>query len=245
MPTARASGATVMGEPAGGAGAGACSSFDNPQLYYSVTIPAATRANFTVTRGGTNNVRARILDSCTAMTCSVSTSTVDAMATPFSITNTTAAPVTNVIAVSGTVLPGTFSLAYVGTNPVAPNASCGTPTAVAPGGMTTINTAMGGTRPIVCSTTEGDVLYYSVAVPAGSSVNLSLTRSGATNMRMRVLDSCTAVSCVNSVATASATAVTASLVNGGAAARTFIVAVGAPGSSRPKGQATLAGGPRR
>jgi hypothetical protein len=237
-------GAPTTGDTAlGGPPASSCTA-DAAQLFYTINIPANNRAIVTLAHMGSQSARVRVLDSCSGMTCPTST-TSTTMGATVAIENTgaMARTVTLAVASSSTTTPSAFSIAHTSNTPFAANASCAAPVTVMPGSMVTINTmASLGSRPFGCDTTDGDVLYYSVTVPATSSVPLSLTRSGSTNMRMRVLNNCMATTCSASIATSSATPVSTNLVNASTMARTFIVAVGASGSSTAVGEGTLAVG---
>jgi hypothetical protein len=97
----------------GGAIATTCRTSDGPQLFYSVTVPAASRGTLTLTRGGAQDVAMRVLGSCTATTCDSSTATTSAMPTTLTV-DTAATPRTVIVSVSSTsqATSAPFTLAF-------------------------------------------------------------------------------------------------------------------------------------
>lgn len=119
---------------------------------------------------------------------------------------------------------GNYVLSASAFTPAA-NGVCAGATALAPGAMLAAqDLAVAGSASTVCNRTgDSGVLYYSVAVPASSRVDVTVTPTmGMTwTPSIRVLDSCTATTCV-----ASRTGTTATtLVNSGTSPRTFVLAV--------------------
>ena len=113
----------------------------------------------------------------------------------------------------------------------ATNATCATATPLVEGTpVTGQNPAGGGDRSTQCqSTVESGQLFYSVAVPAGRRVTLTLTQTSTTarTIALRVFDACPTAACVNSLSTTALTAQTLTFDNASASPRTYIVGVSA------------------
>ncbi|MDP3274910.1 MAG: hypothetical protein Q8Q09_06900 [Deltaproteobacteria bacterium] len=237
-PTALTAGATAMGSTAnGGTTATPCTNADaGGQVFYSFSIPANSRVSFAVTATGAQNVVARVVDSCAATAACLGNATTTAMGTAVNVTSTnaTAMPRTVIVAVASTsqTADGAFTITPM-VSALPANANCAAPTALTMGSTAMGDTTAGGGAPIGCNTTEGPGLFYSVTVPANTRATLTTTRTGTQSVRVRVLDSCTAMTCVASTLASSAAPVTTDIVNSSAAARTYLVEVGSSSASVP------------
>ena len=105
--------AATGGNTTGAGGAAMCATGENPELFYSVTVPAASRGTLTLTRAGAQDVAMRVLGSCTATACDSSTATTSAMPTTLTV-DTAATPRTVIVSVSSTsqATAAPFTLAF-------------------------------------------------------------------------------------------------------------------------------------
>lgn len=238
-PLALEQGTSARGDTASATSMAACAPVDRAQLFYAVTIAANTRGRFALRREGAVDVRARVLEACDSAQCNDSTATVDDREALIVIDNATAAPVQRIIAVSGTTGPATFSLQFAGSATIPTNQSCEQFAFVYPGNSAVVDTTNGAGAPVGCDTNEGRALYYDVVVGARQRATISLTRTSATDLRLRLYEDCAMGRCASSTATSSAAPITVELRNEGPMMRGFIVSVGAVGGPSSVGAGTL------
>jgi hypothetical protein len=226
--TALVSGAGATGGNTASAGAAApCATGENPELFYAVSVPANSRADVNIVQTAGQSVRARILDGCMAASCPVAaTTTMMGANNSLPVLNSTAGTRTFIVAISSTAAgaPGQFTIQHRGNAALAANATCATAQILGAGATAMANTAGGGATPTTCRPTDGPQLFYSITVPPATRGTLTLTRSGAQDVAMRVLSSCGAMLCDASVATAGPMAASTN-VDTGSVARTVIVSV--------------------
>jgi len=247
-PTTLALGATLSAQSTAGAGlvSSECSTAAGGQLFYMVTVPANSAVTVRATPAAMSGLRPvlRVKDTCAATTC-VATGTATAANMPGSVVLSNASAMARTYVVSAAdygTADGAFDLSASAPAMLAANASCSTPTPIAPGAtLAAQNSNAGGSRSTECTAANGAQLYYQVTVPAMSAVTVRATPSGtpAWTPVIRARDTCAATTCVTTN-TASAAGMPASVVlnNGGAAARTFVLSVA--GSSADGGAFDLA-----
>jgi hypothetical protein len=204
---------------------------------YTVPVPAGSTLQAIVTSSGANN-GVRLLDSCGATTCAASSDvTTGTTSTSFEsvlFSNTTAAPVSPIIAVSlattGATSVQTFTVNAV-INTTAANALCASPTPLTVGTAVTGQTiATGSAAPTACLTTAvGPTRYYSVNLAPNTGTVVTASPNGF-NANLRLLSSCTATTCVASSDVSSLTTGAEALTvrNTGTTPQTFVIAVGSP-----------------
>lgn len=110
----------------------------------------------------------------------------------------------------------------------ATNSTCAAATPLVEGTPVTGQNPAGGDRSTQCqSSVESGQLFYSVAVPAGRRVTLTLTQTSATarTIAMRVFDACPTAACVSSLSTSLLTAQTLTFDNASASPRTYTIGV--------------------
>ncbi|MCA2977095.1 MAG: hypothetical protein INH41_24880 [Myxococcaceae bacterium] len=201
-------GGTVAGETiqaGGGALTAACApSQAGPSRFYSVVVPAGTAVNVAAATTGFNigvrafNTCAQTATSCTAFADNTSSSTTETLR----LNNPGTTDQSYVVAVSASTLTttGTYSVsAVVTTPPPAANASCSAPTLLTAGTpVSGERSDLGGLPLTQCLPGQtGFVRYYTVPVPAGSTLQAVVTSNGANNA-VRLLDSCGATTCAAS-----------------------------------------------
>lgn len=215
-------------------------------LWYSITIPALSATTLTATPGATVDASLQVRDTCAAATCSAGRNDAGVgAAESLTITNSTAADITRVVAVgAATAVNGTIGLSLT-TSPLAPNAICaGAVSLGSSGSVTTPDTAIGGPRPTVTGCTgagTGTVLWYSVTVPANSATTVTATGAGAVDASIQSQDTCGAAACTAARNAAGAgLAETLTFTNATGADVTRVVAVGAAGATNGALNVTVA-----
>jgi hypothetical protein len=234
--TTLAPGAMLTGQDLGAAAAPStlCArTTDSAALYYSVTVPASSRVNLTLTptapMGVTWTPSIRVLDACDAMTCVLSR----AATTPTELVNTGTTPRTYrvIIARSATASPGVFTLAASAPSALASNAACGMSLSLPPSGLTNQNLAGSALPSAACLTSSvGGQLFYSVTVPANSAATVVARPTGTTPMWtpvVRLLDACDATTCAANATGTAGTPATLLVVNGGSTERSYKLSVAA------------------
>jgi hypothetical protein len=110
----------------------------------------------------------------------------------------------------------------------APNSSCAAPSVLTAGTPVTGNTDTGSDVPSRCITDGGQVLYYSLTVPAGNRATVTATPSDSTwSAALRVFDGCDATSCnANATSASDGAAASVSFDNRGTSDQTYLIAVG-------------------
>ncbi|MBL8941330.1 MAG: hypothetical protein JNM69_42685, partial [Archangium sp.] len=233
-PTALVEGTPTTGqstESGGAVGTSCAVSNSGPQRFYSFSVPAATRATFTVTpQAPAVSVVRRLVDSCAATTCLASGSGTTAGTLVFD--NRGGAPTTAIVSVAAT-RSGTDAVfdVSVATTPItlSANAQCSAATALVVDAAATAGETIqtGGTALTNCVTAQaGPVRYYTVDVPAGGAVSVTAT-SSAFNVGLRQLSNCGATTCDAFSNNTSSGAEALRLTNSGATTRTFTIAVSA------------------
>jgi hypothetical protein len=91
---------------------------------------------------------------------------------------------------------GRFSLT-VSIDPLAANGICSTPTALTDGVAVQGDTTIGSTGSVPCLGSSPGLLYYSMTVPAAKTLVVGLKPTLPSDMRVAILDSCSATSCLN------------------------------------------------
>ncbi|MFO0628786.1 MAG: hypothetical protein U0325_24640, partial [Polyangiales bacterium] len=254
-----APGAMLTGQDLGAAAAATAvcgRTTDSAALYYSVTVPASSRVNLTVTptapMGVTWTPSIRVLDACDATMCVQSR----ASTTPTELVNTGTTPRTFrvIVARSASTSPGAFTLAASAATALASNAVCGMARALTSSGLTNQNLAGAALPGTACLTTAlGGQLFYSVTVPANSAATVVARPTGTMptwTPAVRLLDACDATTCVASSTGGAGTAATLLVVNGTTTERSYKLSVAATAtgiegtfdlefSSRPVNPATV------
>ncbi len=207
-------------------------------LYYTVTIPAGNKMTAEVTpTDGTFDPVLRLLDTCTATSCAATAdSGYEGDAEMITQVNTGTMPQTVIIAVGsyGPTAPGTFDI-KVTMGSFAPNAVCMGAVPLTAGTPLTGQDVSGAAAPSnACLFGGGNVLYYSITVPARSALTVTATPSGAATLdpALRILATCNATSCLSSANLgASGDAETSTYRNLGMTAVPVLIAVGGSSSS--------------
>lgn len=207
------------------------------QVYYTYTIPANTQTTFTSVRNGMQDFILRQFDSCGLAACGgfAQTTAMTGTVAPV-ISNTSNMPRTVVFSVASTSSDPAANANFTITpmnRALAANALCANAITVNAGGSAAGNTAGAAVTATTCRIADGPQLFYSVTIPPGRRGILSLTRAGAQDTSMRVLDSCAANSCVSSTVTAGVAPVSLNVDNQGAANRTVIVSVSSASALTP------------
>lgn len=241
-PTVLAPGAMVAGDLAGsGATRSICGrTTDSGVLYYSVTVPATSRVNLTVTPvvpdGGTTfTPTVRVVDSCDATACSVATTGTGAVP----VINASNAPRTFIVMVARTFWDnaGAFSLSASAPMAVVEGTDCAVPRTVTPGmDLTAQDTAIGISPNTTCVTgSTGNQLFYQVTIPAGQYARVSATSTGMTARApvVRALTGCPATACEDFNTGTTTTDGVAFIANAGTTPRTAVFSVSSTGSTTP------------
>lgn len=219
---------------------------DSGALYYSVTVPASSRVNVSVTPvvpdGGTTFTPSiRVLDSCSSTTCVTSTSS----ATSVPLVNSGTSPRTFTVIVARTFWDavGTYSIAASAAMSVVRGTDCGLPITVTPGtDLTGQDTAIGTTPSSACVTSSnGNQLFYEVTVPAGQYARVSATSTGTTARSpvLRVVESCTATVCQDYHTGTTTTDGVAYITNTGTTPRTAVFSLSTTGGATVNGTFTV------
>jgi hypothetical protein len=202
--------------------------------YYSINVPAGRTVAVTVTPEATFDPAIRLFVGCTPTTCgayrnSFSTGQVERA----SYTNSTMMDQTVIIAVGGTVTgsTGTFELRAQLVAPAATNGTCASARPLTPTSPAIAQNAALATEPnaLPCEpTATGNVLHYSVNVPAGQTAIVTAAPYGtSTDPVLRVTDACGSMSCLTSANTGfSGTNEQLFFTNDGMTARDYIVTLG-------------------
>jgi hypothetical protein len=206
--TAVTSGTTVMGDTSfGGADAmtpcvgGPFGPMISGPLWFSVTVPAGQILRVNVTNIDSFTPVLGALDGC------------GANATCLTMMNQPAPPpggqlrYANGGATAQNVLffvghapfdsGGRFSMT-VSSDPLAANGNCATPKPLTDGVAVTGDTTLGATGTMPCSGPAMGMLYYSITVPANTTLGVELTPSTQWDAHVAILDSCVASSCLGS-----------------------------------------------
>lgn len=212
----------------------ACLTSEGGQIFYALNVPAGQRATITATRtGATGTVRLRALDSCAATTCVTNASSSTAATISVANVGTAARDFVITGASTSTSTSVTYDLTATLT-PLPDNAACERPaTLTTATAITGVNTAEGVVVNTACTTGEGPQRFYTVAVPPGQRVTIRATRTSTSGTaRVRVLESCTATTCLyNGVS--SSTEALGYFANTGATMRNVLFSVAATSSSTP------------
>jgi hypothetical protein len=220
LPTPLTVGAVEAGDTAsGGAPPLGCALSEQRGQFFSAVVPARSRATFTIRSVTSQQVRTRVLDSCTAGSCVQSALNNGFAQQDMIVENTSGADRTYLLQIGSVASTSTaqFTVHYVGTQSVAPNAVCTSPRDINVG-ETVVGDTRGGASTAVCRASRE--LYYRVAVPANSQAILELTRGATQNVEAVAFESCSTATCANLVATTSASLATLRLQNPTAAPRT-------------------------
>jgi hypothetical protein len=233
---------TMQDTTVGVASSALCSTSNSGrELFYSVTIPAGQYARVSATSTGMT-ARApvvRTLDACPATACedfNVGTTTADGVAY---IANTGTAPRTAIFSVSTTssTTTGTFTVRAALSALAGMGTTCAAPVALASGVAANGNSGNGFLPNRVCSTSEtGPQSFYSLTIPARqrSRIVVAPAMGAMYTARLRVLDSCTATTCVTSpVASTAGGAVETTVNNDTDMPRSVIVSVAATNTMNP------------
>ena len=213
---------------------------DSGVLYYSVTVPASSRLDVTVTPpavdGGTTwTPSIRVLDSCTATTCVTSRTGTTAT----TLVNSGMSPRTFIVAVAKSFgnSVGTFSIAASAATMVTAGTDCALPLTVTPGTDLTGQNTMTGLSPSTqCLTSSnGNQLFYQVTIPAGQYARVSATSTGMTARApvLRTLDSCAATTCADYHTGTTTTDAVAYIANTGTTPRTAVFSLSSTGATTP------------
>ncbi len=244
VPTTVSDGTTLVGEDASigfdDLSSDCLSYSTGPNVYYQVTVPMGMVLSATVSPDTVGmDPTIRLLDSCSATSCMAGVND-GYTGDPENLyyTNTTSADQTLIMAVGSydTSTTGTFDLA-VSIAPPPANATCTSATVVSDGDtISGDNPALGtDTLDSAClSSDTGTVLYYSVTVPDGMSLNVNVTPSSYWNPNIRLLDSCGATACMaNADGGYSGDPESLSYTNTTGSSQDLILAVGSSGTGSP------------
>jgi hypothetical protein len=244
-------GTPLMGQSTMGASltAAPCRSENGGQRFFSVSIPAGQRVRVTATppaSGGQQPVL-RAFDGCAATTCidnAIGGTSATPAAASVDIPNSGTTPRTVYVSLaspsSGTA--GTWDVAAA-LSPLVAGQFCAEPVALAPGMTLTNQDARNGVRPsAACSTTvNGGQLYYRLTVPAGQRTVVRAVPAGAMTAwtpTLRLLSTCTALSCLDSnTATAAGGTATLTIANGATTPQDYLLS--AAGTSAASGTFNL------
>jgi hypothetical protein len=200
-------GTAVTGTSITGGGAGTACNGDawGPQLHYTLRVPAGRRAVLTATPAGTAPWSAivRLRNGCGATSCvGAATSPMAGAAAVARYDNRDSAPVDIQVAVAATSgrQGGTFTLnAAFEDIPTAPtNAVCASATALANGASVTgesLSNAFSRLNGLCVPGAQGPSRFYTVSVPARTTLLAAATGAGGMDPVLRVLDACTSTSC--------------------------------------------------
>jgi hypothetical protein len=196
--------------------------------HYSVVVPGNTLVTVTASAVGFDPA-VSVVDSCTATACTSAVDTLGVNETVL-LRNTTSTAVTYQLSViDQTGVGGTFSLTSTST----PIASCASPAALSLGTLSGQLISSGGPAPTAClPLSTGPTVFFSVLVPPGETrlVRVNSTGTPTFNPSLRVLDSCSATTCVASN-DVTGSIETVSFSNSGSVPVTSIVAVGSGAST--------------
>lgn len=212
----------------------ACQPVAAGQLFYTLTVPAGSAGTVTVTPSATPAPWVpvvRIADRCGATTCAAVTTASPGAPAVATVNNESAAARTYRVSVSPAAVGpgGTFDL----TAEVAPpraGSACSAPLPLAAGADVTGSFGDATVASEVCrAAATGRVLFYRIAVPAATRVDLVVTPDAmsAWTPVVRVLDGCDATACAADGQGAAGSPFALSFANGTAAPRSYLVAVGA------------------
>ncbi|MBL8685342.1 MAG: hypothetical protein JNK05_39550 [Myxococcales bacterium] len=232
-------GSSVTAETTSATTVASCAPSDGRQLFYAVSLASISQANLTLERLGEHNVRARVLYSCSTTICPPVIETNGSGATPFRIDNPNGHPQTFIVAVSGVSGAASFRLTHA--RPPPSNIDCARAgfISVFSERSARVDTTLAGAPPVGCEQSEGRVLYYRVIVAENSRVTVTLSRVGATDMRMRHLADCSGTSCVASAATSGSTPASIEFINRSSVMTGFLLTVGAVGNASSTGVGIL------
>jgi hypothetical protein len=90
---------------------------------------------------------------------------------------------------------GRFSMT-VSADPLATNGICSTPTPLTDGVAVSGDTTLGATGTLPCFSSMSGMLYYSITVPAATTLAVELKPSGGWDAHVAILDACGASSCL-------------------------------------------------
>jgi hypothetical protein len=177
-----------------------------PLLYYQVTIPASRAGVFRVTPRGMFDPTIRVMATCTSTSCvNYRNSFAAGAAEVQAISNTAAMDQTYLVAVggAGTGETGQFDVSFNLTSAMPTNTSCATPRPLSPMLPALVQNQAGATMPNTISTCEptatGNVLYYSLSVPAGQTAIVTATPlSTSVDPVLRLTDTCASMGCLAS-----------------------------------------------
>ncbi len=231
---------STMGAPVSTA---PCRTETGGQRFYTVAIPAGQRVRVTATPPMTGAVAPvlRAFDGCAATTCIDNTiggtSSTPAVAT-LDLPNSGTAPRTVYVSVASPTLatPGSWDVAAIA-SPIIPGQFCAEPVVVAPGMTLNDQDARNGLRAsTACLTTaNGGQVFYRVSVPAGQRVQVRAVPAGAMaawTPTLRRIATCTSTTCADSnTASASGSAASLTLTNGGTAAADYLLSVSGTSAS--------------
>ena len=211
------------------------------QLYYTVDVAPGTQATVRATPAGmtpTWTPQLRLLDNCTATTCLQNASGTSGMPGTLTFANngtTMRSYVLSVSASSPLAVTGTFDLSLA-TQVIMPGASCEMALDVTAGmGRTMESTMNGGPANTVCQTGLGQQRWFRVSIPAGQRLNVTATPGAMSGRRaaVRIVDNCTATSCLASTDGTTNVASTVDANNVGTTARTVFVSVSGESTTMP------------
>ncbi|MBL8685291.1 MAG: hypothetical protein JNK05_39295 [Myxococcales bacterium] len=241
MPRALSNGDSVMMQDTSTAlerrstGCSAASPTAGPLLYYQVTVPANRAGVVRVTPRGMFDPTIRVMATCTATSCVNYRNSVGAgFEEVQAISNTTAADVTYIVAIggAGTGETGQFDLSFNLTAAMPTNTSCATARPLSVALPALLQNQGSATMPNTLTTCEatatGNVLYYSLNVPAGQTAIITATPlSTSVDPVIRVTDTCASVGCLASANSGSGgTSEQVIVTNPTMAARDYIVTLG-------------------
>ena len=203
-------------------------------LYYTVTVPASSRVDVTVTPtvpdGGTAwTPSVRVVDSCMATDCVLAR------------TGTTAIPLINgsmsprtftlMVANNSRAINGSFSISASMASAVVVGTDCAAPRVLTPGmDLTGQDTSVGLNASTLCASgSTGGQLFYQLTVPAGQYARVSAATTGMTARAstLRVLNNCPATACEDFNTSTTTTESVAFVANTGTTPRTAIVSLAA------------------
>jgi hypothetical protein len=210
---------------------------DAGQLFYTLTIPAGSAGTVTVTPEGTPadwGPVVRVYDRCGATSCLGVSSAPPGSPGVVTVNNESASSRVVRVSVSpASGVGGTFAIGAVVAAPRVGSA-CSMPLALTPGVDARGSFVDATVSTDVCrASATGRVLYYRVMVAAATRVDLVVTpdAGAAWTPVLRVLEACDAGCVADGQGAVAGAPYALSFANGAAAARSYLIAVGASAST--------------
>ncbi|MDP3279177.1 MAG: hypothetical protein Q8Q09_28560 [Deltaproteobacteria bacterium] len=175
-----------------------------PLTYYSMSVPAGRTMTVTVRPEATFDATVRLFEGCSPTSCLLYNNRGSAgVEERLSYRNTTAIDKTVIIAI-GSISAGATGRFDLSTRllPAMPsNISCALPRSITPASpaLAQDQAAATSANSLACEpAATGNVLYYTVSIPAGQTAIVSATPYGIADPVLRVADDCATMTCLAS-----------------------------------------------